>query len=239
MLYRQMGRTGIEASALGFGCMRLPILNGNVELIDEELATKMIEYAIDNGINYFDTAFPYHSSSFTKGGMSELFVGKALKNHRHKVNIATKLPTWIISSSDDMDRMLDLQLERLQTDHIDFYLLHRLNEPTWEITKKYNGFKFLESAINDGRIKHAGFSFHDEFVLFKEIVDAYDWSFCQIQYNYMDENYQAGRAGLDYAASKGLGVIIMEPLRGGNLANIVPPDIQKIWDRALDKTFPG
>jgi predicted aldo/keto reductase-like oxidoreductase len=238
MLYRKIGKTGVEVSVLGFGCMRLPILNGNVEQIDEKLATEMIEYAIDNGVNYFDTAFPYHSSAFTKGGMSEVFVGKALKNHRNKINLATKLPTWLLNSSDDMDRLLDLQLERLQTDHIDFYLLHRLQVSTWDIVKKYNAFKFLEAAIGDGRIKYAGFSFHDEFPIFKEIVDAYDWSFCQIQYNYMDENYQAGKAGLKYAGDKGIGVIIMEPLRGGGLANNVPPDIEKVWDKAVIKRSP-
>jgi len=212
--------------------MRLPIIEGNVEHIDEDQANAMIEYAVSTGINYFDTAFPYHSNSREKGGASEIFLGKAIQKYRDKVNLATKLPSWLIKTRNDMDRYLDMQLKRLQTDHIDFYLLHCLNVENWNNLSKLNVFDFVESAKADGRIKFAGFSFHDEFPLFKEIVDAYNWSFCQIQYNYMDENYQAGIQGLNYASSKGLGTIIMEPLRGGGLANIVPDDVQQTWDKA-------
>lgn len=238
MLYKKLGNTGVDVSILGFGCMRLPLVDANVENIDEEKATRMIEYAIDQGVNYFDTAFPYHATVPQNGGAGEIFVGKALKNHRTKINLATKLPAWLVNSRSDMDRYLDMQLERLQTDYIDFYLLHRLNTPIWENMKKFDVFSFIESAISDGRIKYAGFSFHDELPLFKEIVDAYNWSFSQIQYNYMDEDYQAGKQGLDYAVAKGLGMIIMEPLRGGNLANVVPEDVNEIWNKADIKRTP-
>ena len=235
MLYRQAGKTGEKVSILGFGCMRLPTIGGKATLIDEAKAQAMIDYAIRNGVNYFDTAYVYHSEAPFRPGVSEVFLGKALKKHRQKVHLATKLPSWFIETRGDMDRYLDLQLERLQTDHIDFYLLHNLNTESWKNLSHLGATEFLEAAIADGRIKHAGFSFHDEAPLFKEIVDACDWSFCQIQYNFMDENLQAGRQGLLYAAAKGLGVIIMEPLRGGSLAARIPESVQIVWDKADTK----
>ncbi len=224
MLYRRMKKLPIDLSILGFGCMRLPVKkDGN---IDEEQATAMIRYAIDHGVNYVDTAYPYHN------GESEPFVGRALQNgYRDKVYLATKLPSWLITSRADMDHYLDEQLKRLQTDHIDFYLVHGLMKPFWENLNVLNVTGFLEDAIADGRINYAGFSFHDELSLFKEIVDGYDWTFCQIQYNFMDEQYQAGTEGLRYAADRGLGIVVMEPLRGGMLTKDIP-SINRIWERA-------
>ena len=222
MLYRSMKKAESRLSILGFGCMRLPMKeNGQ---IDEPQATKMLRYGIDNGVNYVDTAYVYHN------GESEPFVGRALQGgYREKVNLATKLPSWMIKSREDMDKYLDEQLKRLQTDHIDFYLVHGLMKPFWDKLRPLHVTEFLDQAIDDGRIRYAGFSFHDELGLFKEIVDAYDWDFCQIQYNFMDEQYQAGTEGLRYAAGKDLGIIVMEPLRGGMLSKEVPA-ISDVWN---------
>ncbi len=239
MLYRQAGQTGERVSILGFGCMRLPTVGGKSGVIDEPKAQAMVDYAIANGVNYFDTAYVYHSDVPFQAGAGELFVGKALKPVRQQVHLATKLPSWFVETRADMDRYLNLQLERLQTDRIDFYLLHNLNEATWNNLSQLGVTAFLDAALADGRIKHAGFSFHDEAPLFKKIVDAYRWSFCQIQYNFMDENLQAGREGLLYAANKGLGVIVMEPLRGGTLAANLPAEVQAAWERAATKRTPA
>jgi predicted aldo/keto reductase-like oxidoreductase len=224
MLYRKMQKAAPELSILGFGCMRLPLRESGQ--IDEEQATGMIRSAIDRGVNYVDTAYPYHN------GESEPFVGRALSDgYRERVNLATKLPSWLIKTREDMDRYLNEQLGRLQTDHIDFYLLHGLVQPFWENLSSLGAAEFLDDAIADGRIRYAGFSFHGSLPLFKQIVDAYDWTFAQIQYNYMDEHYQAGTPGLRYAAKKGLGIVIMEPIRGGLLAKEIP-GIAEIWEKA-------
>ena len=221
MLYRKMNKTDRKLSILGFGCMRLPQTNDFS--IDEVKATAMVRYAIDRGVNYIDTAYVYHN------GQSEPFLGRALADgYRKKVNLATKLPVWDVRSRKDMDRILDEQLKRLNTDHIDFYLLHGLSRSSWNDMVDLNVGEFLDGAIADGRIRYAGFSFHDNVQVFKEIVDEYNWTFAQIQYNYMDEDYQAGTAGLDYAAEKGLGIVIMEPLRGGVLAKETS-ETKKIW----------
>lgn len=227
MQYRPFGELDLQVSALGFGCMRLPTKSDDHSDIDEAEATKMLRYAIDQGLNYVDTAYPYH------GGNSERLVGKALQDgYREKVHLATKLPCWEVKEADDFDRLLNEQLEKLQTDHIDFYLLHALNEKSWHKVRDLGVLEWAEGALADGRIDHLGFSFHDDYPVFKEIVDAYDdWAFCQIQYNYMDTDNQAGRRGLRYAASKGLAVVIMEPLLGGRLVD-PPQEIQEIWDNA-------
>ena len=239
MLYRKYGKTNEEVSVLGFGCMRLPIIGDDPTNIDADKAIPMIRYAIDAGVNYVDTAYPYHGTGFMQGGASEPFVAKALKDgYREKVNLATKLPSWLIKTRGDMDRYLNEQLERLETDVIDFYLVHSLNAGVWPVVKEAGIKEFLDQALKDGRIRYAGFSFHDEGGLFKEIVDYYDWSFCQIQYNYLDEEYQAGKEGLEYAAKKGLGIVIMEPLRGGNLVHL-PKAAQAVMDRADIKRTPA
>lgn len=233
MLYRTFGKTGEKVSILGFGCMRLPIIDGNPSKIDEPLATEMLNYALDNGVNYVDTAYPYHGLNAAEGGMSEIFVGNVLKEgYRDQIYLSTKLPSWNVSKKEDLNFYLNEQLKRLQTDRIDFYLLHGLGQGTWGTLTDLDVFEFLDSAIEDGRIKYTGFSFHDEYELFREIVDSYNWDFCQIQYNYMDQEFQAGKAGLEYAASKNMGIAIMEPLRGGCLTNNIPHDIQAIWDKA-------
>ncbi len=227
MLYRKMKKADPELSVLGFGCMRLPQKKSGE--IDEEQATGMLRYAIDHGVNYVDTAYPYHN------GESEPFVGRALSGgYREKVNLATKLPSWLITSREDMDKYLDEQLARLRTDVIDFYLVHGLNRPFWENLSALGVTDFLTDAIADGRIRYAGFSFHDNTTLFKEIVKSYDWTFAQIQYNFMDENYQAGTEGLKYAAKKGLGIVVMEPIRGGLLAKDIA-GISEVWKTAKEK----
>ena len=227
MQYRQFGSLEWQVSALGFGCMRLPTTSDDPKDINAEEATRMIRYAIDHGVNYVDTAYPYH------GGAGEPFVGQALQDgYREKVRLATKLPSWKIETAADFDRYLDEQRERLQTDFIDFYLLHALKRDHWEKLRDLGVIEWAEGAKSDGRIRYLGFSFHDEYAVFQEIVDAYNgWDFCQIQYNYMDIERQAGQRGLQYAAAKGLAVVIMEPLLGGRLVN--PPDpIQALWNSA-------
>jgi predicted aldo/keto reductase-like oxidoreductase len=235
MKYRTFGRLDWQPSALGFGAMRLPTFDNDPAQIDEAEATRMLRYAIDHGVNYVDTAYPYHRQA------SEPFVGRALQDgYRERVKLATKMPTWLIESMEDFDRYLGEQLERLQTGHIDFYLLHGLGKARWPTLCDLNVFDWAEGAIADGRIHHLGFSFHDEYQVFQEIVDASDlWTFCQIQYNYMDVDYQAGTRGLEYAAEKGLAVVVMEPLRGGRLTKSVPPGVQKIWDGAQVKRTPA
>ncbi len=233
MLYRRLGSKGPQVSVLGFGCMRLPVIDGRHDRIDHPAATAMLHHAIESGVDYVDTAYPYHGTSRTEPGMSEVFVGEALQGgYRDRVRLATKLPSWLVHTREDMDGFLDSQLERLRTDHIDNYLLHGLNAGSWENLRSLGVLEFLDSALSDGRIRYAGFSFHGDPEVFAPIVDSYDWTFCQIQYNYMDTEYQAGTAGLRYAAARGLGVIVMEPLRGGRLAQRVPPEIQAVWDRA-------
>jgi hypothetical protein len=231
MLYRKMQKGGPELSILGFGAMRLPVLaDGHVDVPE---AARMIRYAIDHGVNYVDTAYPYHN------GESEPAVGNALMGgYRERVHLATKLPGWLIGSREDMDRYLEEQLAKLRTDRIDFYLLHGLTSPFWERLSSLGVLEFLDDALSDGRIGYAGFSFHDTTKLFKEIVKAYDWTFAQIQYNFMDEDYQAGTRGLRYAAKKGLGVVVMEPIRGGLLAREVP-GIGEIWEKAPVRRTPA
>jgi predicted aldo/keto reductase-like oxidoreductase len=230
--YRSFGKKlDWQVSALGFGAMRLPIIGNDASKIDEQEASKMIRYAIDHGVNYIDTAYVYHR------GNSETFLGKVLRDgYRKKIKLATKMPTWQVKSEQDMDMYLDEQLKRLDLDYVDFYLLHGLRGEGFQKLKELNVLRWAEKKMDEGKFMHLGFSFHDEYEAFKRIIDSYDgWTLCQIQYNYMDAKYQAGTKGLKYAASKGLAVVVMEPIAGGRLAFKPPPQIQKIWDDAGTK----
>jgi predicted aldo/keto reductase-like oxidoreductase len=227
MKYRKFGKLDWKVSALGFGAMRLPVINEDHSLIDEPEAIRMLRYAIDHGVNYIDSAWGYHR------GNSEVVVAKALRDgYREKVRIATKLPVPEVNSAKDFDRLLNEQLTRLQNDKVDFYLLHGLNKTGWPKVRDLGVLKWAEGAMADGRIGHLGFSFHDSFDVFQEIVNAYDnWTLCQIQYNYMDEETQAGTRGLEFAHKKGLAVVVMEPIRGGRLSR--PPEkVAKMWANA-------
>lgn len=218
MQYRELA--GEKVSVLGFGLMRLPCIDNDSSKIDKEKTYEMMQRAIDEGINYFDNAYVYHN------GESERIAGEILEEHnlRDKVMLATKLPPWCINSEEDVMRILNEQLEKYRTDHFDFYLCHALDKNSFDnVILKYNVLPILEKAKADGKIKHIGFSFHDDCETFKRIIDSYDgWEFCQIQLNYINTEYQAGVEGLEYAAQKGIGVIIMEPLLGGRLANLSP-----------------
>ena len=235
MRFRKFGELNWETSLLGFGCMRLPITGASDQQeINESEATQMLHYAIDQGVNYLDTAYTYHN------GNSERFLGRALQGgYRQRVYLATKLPCWLVNTSEDFDKYLNEQLEKLHTDYLDFYLFHSLNQDSWAKILSLNILKQAEKALVDGRIRHLGFSFHDSYDVFKDIVDGYDgWSFCQIQYNYMDVEIQAGTKGLQYAAAKGLAVVIMEGIRGGQLVN-PPPEVQQLWDSSERKRAPA
>ena len=227
MLYRTVPKNGDKISTLGYGCMRFP---GSMFSVDEERSIKQIRMAIDAGVNYVDTAWPYH------GGKSEVILGKALKDgYREKVKVADKLPHWMCKSAADMEAKLDIQLERLDIKTIDYYLIHSVDGDSWQKCKDHGVFDFLNKAIKDGKIVNAGFSFHGAPADFAPIVDDYDWTFCQIQYNILDENNQAGRAGLEYALGKELAVFIMEPLRGGALVSAVPPEVLALYDKSEQK----
>ncbi len=231
MHYRTFKKIDEKASLLGLGCMRLPA--DEDDNVREEEAISMIRSAIDSGINYVDTAFTYH------GGRSEKILGKALKDgYREKILLADKMPIWIAKDEESMKSIFYKQLERLCTDSIDMYLVHNITKSIWKCAQKLNLMPFLEEMKAEGKIKHIGFSFHDSYEFFEEVVNAYDWDFCQIQLNYMDKDHQAGLKGLKYAAEKGLGVVVMEPLKGGRITDTLPPTVQKIWDSAETKRSP-
>lgn len=232
MQYRTYAKTGEKVSLLGFGTMRLPTKPD--KKIDRPEAVRMIRHAVDCGVNYVDTAYPYHN------GESEVVVGSALKDgYREKVFLADKLPMWMLGDESGQQRIFDEQLKRLDVDMIDMYLAHNLTVPLWKLAKKFNTLDFLDRKKSEGKIKHVGFSFHDNVSLFKEIIDAYNWDFCQIQFNYMDTEMQAGLEGLKYAASKGVPVIVMEPLKGGLLTDRLPGSIEEFWKAADIKRTPA
>jgi len=215
---------------LGFGCMRLPVIDHDPARIDEVRAESLIRSAISRGVTYLDTAYPYH------GGNSELFVGRLLAGGlRDRVQLATKLPSWLVQNESDFERFLDEQLQRLRTDRIDFYMFHDVAAERWETVQRLHGLEAFDRARADGRIRRAGFSFHGSPDSFSAIINGYDWDFCQIQYNFIDEEYQAGTEGVRQAAARRVGVIAMEPLRGGLLGARVPDAVAAVWARAAVK----
>jgi predicted aldo/keto reductase-like oxidoreductase len=233
--YRKFGKLDWNASVLGFGALRMPIIGADSKNIIEPESIKMIRHAIDHGVNYVDTAYSYH------GGESERLVGKALKDgYREKVRLATKMPTWLVKEYEDFDKYLDEQLEKLDTRYIDYYLLHALNKKRWPFLKDIGVFKWAEKAKADGRIRYLGFSFHDDYPLFEQILeDSEHFTLCLIQLNYMDTEYQAGVKGLRLAAEKGLAVVIMEPIKGGKLAVTPPMDVERVWVKSRVKRTPA
>ena len=228
MKYRQFGKLDWKGSILGFGVMRLPLIDGDPSHVNEEEAINMIHYAIDNGVNYIDTGYFYHN------GESERVVGRALKNgYKEKVKVATKMPLVIVNSAADFDRLFDEQLRRMDMPKIDFYLLHGLSANSWHRLRDLGIINWAEKKIVQGYFDYFAFSFHDEYAAFKEIVDSYDnWVFAQVLYNYMDVNLQAGIRGIKYANSKNLGVVVMEPIRGGVLTKKPPESVAKVWESA-------
>jgi predicted aldo/keto reductase-like oxidoreductase len=232
MQYRKMGSLDWEVSALGFGCMRLPSRRFSLMGADLEESKRIIRYGIDRGINYIDTAWPYHL------GESEKVVGEILKDgYRDKVKLVTKLPMFLVRRTEDLDRYLNAQLEKLQTDFLDIYLFHSLNNGAFEKIKRLGLIEKMEGAQRQGRIRAIGFSFHDTYPVFKEIIDYYDWDMAQIQYNYMDTGIQATTDGLEYAHSKGIAVVVMEPVKGGTLAN-PPADALEVLNSAGNNRTP-
>ena len=222
------GRLGFDVSRLGFGMMRLPAVKDEKgeERIDRPEAIRMVRHAIDRGVSYVDTAYGYH------GGESEIVTGLALKDgYRDRVKLATKLPQWLVHEHADMDKLLDEQLKKLGLPYVDFYLLHALNRNAFHKLQSLDYKSFIRRAKADGRIRHIGFSFHDEHDAFLEIVDDYNgWDMAQIQLNYLDDEYQAGEAGMRYAGERGISVVVMEPLRGGAIAN-PPGSVRALMDQ--------
>ena len=235
MNYRTFNAADMEVSLLGFGAMRLPALNDGTDSVDEAEAIRMIRYAIDNGVNYIDTAHVYHNKQ------SEVVVGKALADgYREKVLLATKMSFWAMKGPEEMAPTFDKQLEQLGVDCIDMYLLHGLDGERWETVLDWKMLDFIDSLRAAGKIRFAGFSFHgDTPEEFKHVIDGYHWDFCQLQINYMDKDIQAGLEGYEYAVSKGVPIVVMEPLKGGNLTDVVPPSIQKYWDESGSERTPA
>ncbi len=226
MQYRTMPKSKDKLSVLGFGCMRLPTRRSGA--IDKPKAAELIKAAIDQGVNYLDTAWFYHANA------SEPFLGEYILSteYREKVFIATKLPCYIINRTKRIEEVFNKQMERLQVDYIDYYLLHSIDGTAWDKMVALDIIPFMDKIKKEKKIRHMGFSFHGNAEDFKRIIDAYDWDFVQVQYNIIDENFQAGISGIQYAAKQDIGIIVMEPLRGGELAGQIPKPVQSVYDRA-------
>ena len=230
MQTRTFGKTGETVSLLGYGCMRFPTKNGR---IDEERTERQVRSAIEAGVNYFDTAYLYSGS--------EAILGRILaKGLRDRVLIADKIPPFLVHARKDLDRLLGVLLERLQTNHIDFLLVHALNDyEGWRRFRACGFDEWLAEVRAAGKVRHIGFSWHGSREDFIRVVDDFEWEFCQIQYNYLDEQYQAGRDGMRHAAAKGLGVVIMEPLRGGMLTGRLPDVARDAMEKAPIRRTPA
>ena len=230
MQYRK-DKYGNALSILGFGCLRFPQKGGRIDMAETE---REICLAVENGINYFDTAYIY--------GGSEAALGEILERNglRDRVNIATKLPYYLIKSPAGLNKLFGEELKRLRTDHVEYYLMHMLNDlDAWNRLKEMGIETWIAEKKKSGQIRQVGFSYHGNTEMFCRILDAYDWDFCQIQYNYLDEHSQAGRRGLQYAHSKGIPVVIMEPLRGGKLVNLLPEKAKKLFAEHPVKRTPA
>jgi predicted aldo/keto reductase-like oxidoreductase len=223
MEYRNFKKIKTNPSLLGFGCMRFPTLpNGKIDVAQVE---EMFKYAIENGVTYFDTAYPYH------GGESELVVGEVLKKYpRESFNLTTKLPVWLLKETSDVSKYFEEQRKKLQTEYFDFYLLHALSKERYVLARDLGVFDILEQYKKEGKIKHLGFSFHSTLEDFEYILNdgLAHWDFCQIQLNYMDLEHQQGMKGYEELKAHDIPVIIMEPLKGGLLARL-PQDISKVF----------
>ncbi|MCD7808571.1 MAG: aldo/keto reductase [Erysipelotrichaceae bacterium] len=218
---RLMENLGITNSLLGFGCMRFPTNDDGS--INEKEAEKMIDTAIKNGVTYIDTAYPYHN------GDSEPFIGRVLNKYdRNQYTLATKLPIWNVNSQEDVRKIFEEQLQRLDKNYVDFYLIHALDKDRWQKVLDYHVLDVCEELRNEGKIKYIGFSFHDEYEVFENIITSYSWDFCQLQINYMDMHIQAGQRGIDLLTKLGIPLVVMEPIKGGSLANL-PDDVTKMF----------
>lgn len=240
MIYNTLGKTGLEVSRLGFGTMRLPTVGSNAD-IDEEKASKMLEYGIENGINLIDTAYPYHNDILAGSGNSETFLGKFLTENslRDEIILQTKSPSWAIEEKSDFEFFLNDQLKKLKTDYVDIYLLHSLTPPGWSKINDLGVLDFLDDCLSSGVVKHVGFSSHMEVDYLIEILDEYPkWEVALTQMNYLDEYYQSGIMGLNYLKEINVGSMIMEPLRGGRLVNNIPEEVKAWWDIAEVKRTP-
>ena len=216
----------LKLSQFGMGLMRLPCTGDDKSLIDTKVANEMVDIAIAGGVNYFDTAYPYH------GGDSERFTSECIvpKMKEHNLHIATKLPQWMVKETADYDKYLNEQLEKLGLEQIEFYLIHALGDENWEKNRNLGIIDFVKRAVADGRIKYPCFSYHGSLNVYKEIIDSYDgWIMTQIMLNYVDENWQAGLEGMKYAYSKNIGTVIMEPLKGGALVNQLTDKVSEVF----------
>ena len=232
MQYRTLGNTGVKASLLGMGCMRLPFIGGDGSKgVDLDAAIELLQYAADNGINYFDTAFGYH------GGQSEAILGEALESRRKDVIYVTKQPLWEMKDAASIRRNLESTLKKLRTDYIDFYLLHRIMPMSWQDIKQREIFREFDNFKREGLVKYVGFSYHGDYKTFEDVAQKYPWDMCKVQHNMLDINREVTPAGIELAGRLGLGVAIMEPLRGGGLSH-APKVVKDVYDAAQHRRTP-